>query len=389
MASSAQSYFDQFCKTASSYAPTVQTRNAMKAFVWDNKDLIVIGAVVGLVIWKIVHYIRNMPQMPDVDMKCSMTNATLVIKIPKANYTPPNVTLTFCVDMSGSMEPAERSGEVKKALRVLLDDAQQVVSRSAEAKISIAITGFRTESTVITPPTLLTATNGKSEEIKKQVDDLGFDGGTKFLVGFEGAAKEAEKLAKANPLASHYVVYLTDGKLEEHDVWDNNKLFSIQKRLTAISAKVFAVGIGQGHSDVILNQMTKDNGFNGIYIDTTVGKDSIKNTIAAIYNQAISSFQELALSSSLPFGTWSVDHEPSVAGKEQSTVLLGPLAEGKTMTKQIVIHGHKLKADLDLSTVFFNLTFKDPKGREGSWKLRWKNSPVVVPAIEQACRPYW
>ncbi|HEY5235810.1 MAG TPA: hypothetical protein VIJ14_06505, partial [Rhabdochlamydiaceae bacterium] len=149
MASTAQSYFnfDHIYKTVSSYAPTVQTRNAVKVFLWDNKDLIVIGTVVGLVIWKIVHYIRNRPQMPDVEMKCSTTNATVTIKIPKANYTPPNVTLTFCVDMSGSMQPAERAGEVKRALRILLDDAEQVVTKSAEAKISIAITGFTDTST--------------------------------------------------------------------------------------------------------------------------------------------------------------------------------------------------------------------------------------------------
>lgn len=390
MTSALQNYinFDRIYKTVSSYAPTEKSVNTGKTFLWNHKEWIVGSAVIGLVIWKIIHYIRNMPQMPDVEMKCSTTNATLVIKIPKENYTPPNITLTFCVDMSLSMKPGERSGEVKRALKALLDNAQQVVNKSAEAKISIAITGFRQESKIITDPTPLTATNGKSEEIKRQVDALGFDGGTQILVGFEGAAKESEKLARANPLASHYVVFLTDGVLENYEKWDNKKLSSIQKRLTSISAKVFTVGIGEEHSVKILNQIATDNGFNGTYINTTVDKDCIKNTIAAIYNQAISSFQELELSSSLPPGTWSVNYTASVAGKEQSKVPLGTLAEGKTLTSQIVIHGHKLKEDLDLSTVFFNLTFKDPKGREGDVKLRWKNPSVVVPAIAQACLPY-
>jgi Mg-chelatase subunit ChlD len=388
MASSAQSYFKQFYKTASSYAPSVQTQNAMKAFIWDNKDLFVVGTVVGLVIWKIVHYIRNMPQMPDLDMKCSLNNAVLTIKIPTANYTPPNVTLTLCVDMSGSMLVEDRAGEVKRAVVVLLVDAQEAVTRSAEAKISLAITGFRTESTIVTPATQLTATNGKSENIKKQVEALRFEGGTQLLVGFEGAVIEAEKLSKANPLASHFVVYLTDGNLEKHEVWDDKKLFSLQKRLTSISAKVFAVGIGKEHSEKILKQIATGNGFKGTYIDTSVDKNSIKHTIAAIYNQAIPTFQQLDLSSSLPAGTWSVDHAISIAIKEQSKVSLGSLVEGGTLTKHIVIHGDKLKADLDLSTVFFNLTFKDPKGREGSRKLYWRYSPVVVTAIEQACRTY-
>jgi hypothetical protein len=192
MASTAQNYFnfDHIYKTVSSYAPTVQTRNAVKAFLWDNKDLIVVGTVVGLVIWKIVHYIRNRPQMPDVEMKTSLNFATVTIKIPKGNYTPPNVTLTFCVDMSSSMLPVERAGEVKRALRVLLDNAQQVVNRSAEAKISIAITGFTNTSTIITPPTALTSTNGKSEDVKRQVDALEFNGSTEILNGLAGTVQE-------------------------------------------------------------------------------------------------------------------------------------------------------------------------------------------------------
>ncbi len=390
MASTAQKYFnfDYIYKTVSSYAPTVQTRNAIKAFLWDNKEVIIVSAVAGLVIWKIVHYIRNRPQMPDVKMDTSLNFAKLTIKIPKEKYTPLDVTLSFCIDMSGSMNTDERAGGVKRALKVLLDNAQQAVTKSAEAKISIAITGFTDTSKIITPPTALTSTSGKSKETKKQVDALVFEGGTRILVGFEGAAKESENLAKANPLASHYVILLTDGKLEDHEEWDNKKLSSIQKRLAAISAKVFAVGIGEEHSKKVLNQIATGNSFNGTYIDTAKGKDTIANTIAAIYNQAISSFQELELSSSLAADTWSVNGKPSRTEKEQSNFSLGALEEGKTLTKHIVIHGNQLKDSLDLSTVFFSLTFKDPKGRKGELKLHWNPRAFVDPAIAKACHSY-
>ncbi len=390
MASSAQKYlnFDYISKTVSSYAPTVQTQNAVKAFLWNNKEVIIVSAFAGLVIWKIVHYIRNRPQMPDVEFDTSVTFGRVTIKIPKKEFKPPDITLTFCVDLSDSMAPSDRSGEVKRALKILLNNAQQAITKSAEAKISIAITGFTHISKIITHPTPLTHENKKYEKVIQQVDALVFHGGTRILVGFEGAAMEAEKLAKANPLASHYVVFLTDGVLEDHDKWDNEKLSSIQKSLAAISAKVFAVGIGEEHSKKVLRKIAKGNRFNGTYIDTTKGKDTIANTIAAIYNQAISSFQELELSSSLPADTWSVNGMPSRTEKEQSNFSLGTLEEGKTLTSYIVIHGNQLKDPLDLSTVFFNLTFKDPKGRKGELKLDWNPTTFVDPAIAQACHSY-
>jgi hypothetical protein len=215
------------------------------------------------------------------------------------------------------------------------------------------------------------------------VDALESNGSTNILNGLAGAVEELQKIVMKNPQASHYVVLLTDG---QDPSYDTTRLIALQKSIALTSAKLFAVGIGKEHSDKVLNQIVTGNGIKGVYIDTT--KKSIKDTIAAIYSQAISSFQELELSSSLPAGTWSVDHSLSVTTKDRSKVPLGALAEGKTLTKQILIHGHMLPGDLDLSTVFFNLTFKDPKGREGNLKLRWKNSPVVVPAIEQACHRY-
>jgi hypothetical protein len=178
---------------------------------------------------------------------------------------------------------------------------------------------------------------------------------------------------------------LTDG---EDTSCDGTRLSALQAEIASLSAKLFAVGIGQTHSKEVLRQIATGKGFNGTYIDTATGGDSIGNTIATIYNQALSSFQELELSSSLAAHTWSVNGMPSVIGKTESKSVLGALAEGRTLTKQIVIHGDRLKAPLDLSTVFFNLTFKDPKGRKGAIKLRWRPTPIIDPAIVSACVPY-
>jgi Mg-chelatase subunit ChlD len=380
-----QNNFNCVYNTALSYVPSTQQTDKAKAFLWNNKEVIIAGAVIGLAIWKIVHYIRNRPQLPDVEFDTSLNFAELTIKIPKEKSTPPNVTLTFCVDMSSSMKPDERAGEVKRALKTLLDNAQQVVTRSAEAKISIAITGFTDTSTLITQPTALASTSKKSEEIKKQVEALQFNGSTDILDGLAGTVQELKKMAKANRQASHYVVLLTDG---EDNSCSEKKLQALQKEIASTSAKLFAIGIGQRHSKEILKAIATDNGFDGTYIDTTTGKDTIANTIAAIYNQAISSFQELELSCSLAADTWSVNGKSSRTEKEQSKFLLGTLEEGKTLTSHIVIHGNKLKEFLDLSTVFFNLSFKDPKGRNGQIKLHWNPTPIVDPAIASACHNY-
>ena len=377
-----QNNFNYVYNTALSYAPSQQAVDGAKAFLWSKKEVIIAGTVVALVIWKIVHYIRNRPQMPDVEFDTSLNFATLTIKIPKEKYTPPNVTLTFCVDMSSSMEPAERAGEVKKALKTLIDNAQRVVSRPEEAKISLAITGFTDTSKLITPPTPLTSTNGKSEEVKNQVEALRTSGSTSILNGLTGAVEELKKLAKANPQASHYVVLLTDGG----DSCDQKRLSDLQKEIASLSAKLFAIGIGREHSKETLRQIA--NCQDGTYIDTTTGNDTIANTIAAIYNQAISSFQELELSSSLAAGTWTVNGKFSVAEKEQSKFSLGTLEEGQTLKRHIVIHGNKLKNFLDLSKVFFNLTFKDPKGRKGQLQLDWNPTAFVDPTIASACFSY-
>jgi len=377
--------FNHIYNTACSYAPSDQAVEKAKAFLWNYKEVIIVSAAAGLVIWKIVHYIRNRPQMPDVEMDTSLNFAKLTIKIPKEKYTPPNVTLTFCVDMSDSMNPQERAGEVKRALKALLDNAQQEVNKPAAAKIAIAITGFTHISTLITPPTALTSTNGKSEEVKKQVDALQFNGSTDILNGLAGTVQELKKLAKANPQASHYVVLLTDG---EDNSCSSTRLAALQAEIASTSAQLFAVGIGQNHSKEVLKQIATGKGFNGTYIDTTKGKDTIANTIAAIYNQAISSFQQLELSSSLAAGTWSINGTPSRTEKKQSKFSLGTLEEGQALTSHIVIHGNKLKDFLDLSTVFFKLTFKDPKGRKGELKLHWTPTPIVDPAIAKACFKY-
>ncbi len=374
-----KTYFDfnYIYKTACSYIPTNQTLNLARTFLWNNKEVIVASTAIGTVLLKIIRYIKNRPQMPDVELKSTLNFATLSIKIPKEEYPPPNVTLTFCIDVSGSMDTVERGDEVKRALCSLLEDAQQVVDKSAEANISIAITAFTKTSRVIIPLEKLIS-NKESQAIKHQLKHLQFSGGTNILEGLAGATEQLKTAARVNKTASHFIILLTDGE----NGLDEERLSSIQANIASTSAKLFAIGIGKKHSKDTLRKIATNGRFEGIYIDTTSGKDPIGSTISKIYNQAIASFYELELTSAqLGLNTWSVIKTPSVIENGQSKCKLGSLSEGEILNKSIVIHPDRLSAPLDLSTVKFSLNFKDPKGRQSQLSLPWNPTAIIDPTI--------
>jgi hypothetical protein len=47
--------YNYIYNTARGYVPSDQSIDRAKAFLWNNKEVIIASAVVGLVIWKIVH----------------------------------------------------------------------------------------------------------------------------------------------------------------------------------------------------------------------------------------------------------------------------------------------------------------------------------------------
>lgn len=364
----------------------VQSFNTGRTFFWSHKELFIGGAIIGAALLIIHHYWKNRPQLPDVKLKFSLDKAKLYIQIPEEEPLPPNATLTFCVDTSGSMSSENRLEDVKKSVKKLLDSAQKVIDASNGANIEIAIIGFEDTATVITHPVKITPTEkGKKEsevvsKVKAQVESLSPGGGTSIYRGIESGMNELEKIAKANRSGSHTIVLLTDGDDHVHD----SQIDSIHKRLGAVQAKLFAIGIGKSHRKSMLEQIV-DNGkgaFKGTYIDTTLGIDTIESAISTIYSQAIASFTDLELSSShLQEGTWSVDDKPSVRGDGKSICSLGNLSQGEERIEVVKIHSYELTDPLDLSKVELTLAFKDPKGRQGSIKLPWKPNAIIDPEI--------
>ncbi|NGX47560.1 MAG: hypothetical protein K1000chlam3_00939, partial [Chlamydiae bacterium] len=343
--------------------------NEVSIFLWANKEWMIGGVAISGAALIAVKYFRSRPQYPFVNMQSTLNYARLSIGMPKREVIPPDITLTFCIDtsssMGSSMNNEGREAEVKNSVNSVLNSAQKVVETLKGANIKIAIVGFSGVATIICEPTMLTRENGKNspiEGIRANLKGYRSSGGTSIFAGLEEATTKLEGMANENKKTVHTFILLTDGE----ETLDPSKVVPIHKRLTAVNAQLFAIGIGNHKKETLKIIAPKTGKFTGTYIDTTLGKETIESAISKIYIQALAVFRDLVLSSSqLDAGTWSVNNIPSVKTGEQSKCELGSLSEGTKMDRMIQIHGVNLDSTLELSTVKFDLTFKDPQGRKG------------------------
>lgn len=361
--------------------------NNTKDFLWKNRVWVVGGSIIAIAIFTLYYLWKNRTQPLLVKMETTLNFAALSIAIPKEKPLPPNVTLTFCVDTSASMQGV-REDAVKKAVKSVLESAQKVVDKTKEAKIQIAIIGFDDKPKVITsgikliPSSQVMDPNSPVEKIRQQLASIYSNGGTKILDGLEKATEVLEKMAEDDRNASHTLIFLSDGG----DSLNKSRVSSLHTRLASANVNLFAIGIGSGHSEQTLREIAPDNktGFKGTYIDTTLGLDTIESAISKIYKQAIATYQNLELTSSqLGPGTWSVINMPTSIENGRATCKLGSLSEEDKFLKVIKIHGDKLPAPLDLSHVLFQLTYQDSKGHKGNVVLPWDPTPTIEPKIIQ------
>lgn len=359
--------------------------NSGKDFLWKNRVWVVGGSVIALALWALYYLWKHQPKPLQVKMETTLNFATLSIAIPKEKPLPPNVTLTFCVDTSGSMQGV-REDAVKKAVKNVLESAQKMVDKTKDANVTISIIGFDDTPKVITSGVkLLPASQGHDdntpvEKVKQQLASINSTGGTKILDALEKATEELEKMATMDQNASHTLIFLSDGG----DILQKERVSSLHARLASKNVNLFAIGIGTGHSEQTLREIAPNNkiGFKGTYIDTTLGLDTIESAISKIYKQAMATYQNLELTSpQLGYGSWSVNNMPTIMEEGQAKCKLGSLSEEDTFLKVIKIHGDKLPASLDLSKVFFKLTYLDSKGNKGNFLLPWDPTTTIDPKI--------
>lgn len=356
--------------------------NQVQTLLWSHKEWIIGGAAVAVTVLAVNRWWKNRPQYPTVKLESTLNVARVSVEVPKAKRSPPNVSLTFVVDISSSMKEENRLDQVKTGLNKVLDSAQRVADAVEGTKIEISIVKFDSKAETICKPTLITPANqGKSPlgVVRAAIGQLAPSGTTDIIAGLNEATANVEEMAKKNKAGSHTLVLLTDGD----ESLEQAKVSAIHTRLSAVNAKLFAVGIGEGHKKATLAQIAPDKGrFTGIYIDTSLKKETIEGAISKIYDQAVASFQKLTLrSSQLEAGTWSVNKVPSVKKETQTKCRLGSISEASKILRYIKIHWEKLKAPLNLSPLRFDLTFKDPKGRPGQMTLYWKPNCIIDPKI--------
>lgn len=357
------------------------------AFFWTYKTFVIGGVVIGVALL-ILKFYWSRPQKPMVTLASTANVARLTIHTLMEKPIAINATLTFCVDLSSSMNEKGRSDAVKKALNDVLNNAQKVVNdKLSKTAIEIAIVGFNDKATVIAEKVKLVRNQGSKEnrvveEVKRKIDGLNFNGSTKIIAGLEEATKQLVGMAKRNKKGSHTLILLTDGE----ETIDANALKPIHAQLATNKVALFAIGIGQEHDKQTLAKITTSmqTGFQGTYIDTT-GIETIETAVSKAYTQALSSFNNLILTApALKSLAWSVLHTPMTKDKDGLRCSLGSLAVGEKLVKIIKIHGSELPAPLDLSSVMFELSFKDPKGRQGTMSLPWNPNTILNPEILSA-----
>lgn len=341
--------------------------------LWKYKISVIGSLATGLALMYLYQYWKNRPQKPLVYMESTGHIAKLSIAIPPQERLPLNVTLTFCVDQSGSMQ-GERGKAVKEAMLAVLNDAKQRVDASQGVNIEIAIVGFNdTPSDIVLPTKLLPAK--PLEELAKKINSLGFTGGTQILTGVEAAVEKLTDMAKKNRNGSHTLILLTDGeddKSQSHAI-RAKRVSAIKDRLASHHANLFAIGIGKGHDQNTLTALTPN------YVDTTKGTNTIQKAVATAYEQTLASFNALTLTTPhLPPGTWSLVRRPEA---KDGNYILGTLKENETRVEFIQIHGERLPDPVDLSQVTFELSFKDPSGKPASVRLPWNPTSILIPEI--------
>ncbi|QVL57652.1 MAG: VWA domain-containing protein [Simkaniaceae bacterium] len=330
----------------------------------------------GALAWRVISYIRSRPQYPIVSLKSSLNVATLSIETLKSEVVPPNVSLTFCVDTSGSMQ-GERQDAVKAGVNQVLDSALRVVNAIEGAQIEIAIVGFDNAAKIICEPTKVLASS--LDQIKRKLADYKSGGMTKIIAGLDQATTKLEEIAKRDTNRVHTLILLSDGD----ENLSKEAIQPIHTRLAKVNAQLFAIGIGRGHDQETLQKIAPETGrFRGTYIDTTLEDVTIENAITSIYEQAVAVFSELVLSTTqLAAGAWSVNGDRSGEVERKSVCHLGSFTEERGVVKRIEIHSARLGEKLDLADVVFDLAFKDPRGRAGTMKLHWNPNTVMDPEI--------
>jgi Ca-activated chloride channel homolog len=157
-------------------------------------------------------------------------------------------SLTFVIDVSGSMERENRLETVKESLTLLVEELRP------DDTISIVVYGTEAES-------ILSPTSGDDKRrILNAIDELEPSGSTNVEAGLDIGFEQADE---AFVRGSNMVMLLSDG-VANNGVTDPEALLEKYEHYTSRGIKLSTFGFGMGNYNDILMEQLADHG-NGFY----------------------------------------------------------------------------------------------------------------------------
>ena len=166
----------------------------------------------------------------------------------------PRANLVFLMDVSGSMQPADRLPLIKNAFRLLVDQLKP--------DDTVGIVTYASGSGIALEPTKVS----DKSKILAAIDRLGAGGSTAGAAGIADAYRLAESGFEKN--AVNRVILATDGDFNV-GITDQSELkgFIERKRQSGIFLSI--LGVGQGnHNDALMQTLAQNGNGTAAYVDT-------------------------------------------------------------------------------------------------------------------------
>ena len=264
-----------------------------------------------------------------------------------------DVSLTFVIDVSGSMDRENRLGLVKRSLQLLVD---QLGSRD-----SVAIVVFGTQAHMVLEPT----SGGDKRAIMDAIRSLQPEGVTNAEAGLRLGYKVASRAY--NSEAVNRVILCSDGVANMGDTGAGSIWESVEKYARDGGITLAAIGFGMGNYNDVLMEQLADHG-NGFYAYV----DNINEARRLFVQNLTGTLQVIAMNAKVQvdFNTDVVEryrlvgYENRAVADEQfrdNSVDAGEIGAGHSAT---ALYEIKLKPDAGgrIATVY--LRWQDPDTKE-------------------------
>ena len=173
--------------------------------------------------------------------------------IPDEQRQP--ATLTFVIDVSGSMQQPDRLPLVQQTLRMLVEKLRN------EDKVGIVVYG--SEARVLVEPVGIAEGNGR-ERLLQAIDSLGDEGSTNAEAGLRLAYQQAS--ASFRPDTSNRVILCSDGVANVGQTGPDAILQSIRGYAND-GIYLTTIGFGMGdYNDQLMEQLANDGNGNYAYV---------------------------------------------------------------------------------------------------------------------------